>query len=265
LQQALEVDPAHELSELLTCKILQQQNRLEEALRHCLTATEILPDLRDAQLETAALLTRLGRDAEASHSRELAASAQPGSPRQYYYWARYLAQHGRKQAALAELTRALAALPNDPDVRALQAQLGGDSARVTQLSAESRATLVARLRPDAGSPYWLAVYEQDPAARALADELSQALDEAGWHKQGRSGTPFRPKPGLFVLGADESPPQYVESLSKALEAAKMPATIGRDYRAYYAERVRAQPDYQGFPLQAGQTYVLVVGPRAPAP
>ncbi len=123
LARALEVDPAHELSELRTAQILARQGKLDLALAHCTLATRIFPDFAQAHQFCAKLLSSLGRNAEAERELALAKTSNPQTPRRYLYWARYLAEKGRTDAALSELSRALAQDPNDAEASALAAQL----------------------------------------------------------------------------------------------------------------------------------------------
>jgi tetratricopeptide (TPR) repeat protein len=124
LGEALEVDPAHEMSENRRGTIREKQRRLDEALAHYRTAAEILPDFRDAHLNAARVLTALGRPAEAQAARDLADRADPRMPRRFVSWARYLLKKGRKEAAAAELQRALQANPDDAEARELLARSG---------------------------------------------------------------------------------------------------------------------------------------------
>jgi tetratricopeptide (TPR) repeat protein len=124
LAHALEIDPAHELSELGIAQILDHQGKHAEALSHCQTATRIFPDFRIAHEFCAKILSALGRNADAAHETTLAQQSKPDTPRRFVYWARYLAMKGRRGAAVAELQRALAQDPNDGEARTLLRELG---------------------------------------------------------------------------------------------------------------------------------------------
>jgi len=131
LGQALEIDPAHELSELGMAQILDRQGKHSEALTHCLTATRIFPDFRSAHEFCAKVLWALGRSSDAARENALALSSDPNTPRRFVYWARYLAEKGRTPAAIAELQRALAQDPNDSEARLLLNQLSSSTASTT--------------------------------------------------------------------------------------------------------------------------------------
>ena len=131
LGQALDVDPAHELSELGMAQILDRQGKHSEALTHCLTATRIFPDFRTAHEFCAKVLLALGRSSDAAREDALALSSDPNTPRRFVYWARYLAEKGRTSAAITELQRALAQDPNDSEARLLLNQLSSSTASTT--------------------------------------------------------------------------------------------------------------------------------------
>lgn len=124
LGEALEVDPAHEMSENRRGLIRERQGRLEDALAHYRTAAEILPGFRPPLENAARVLERLGRSEEARAVRERISHPPSDTPSRYVSWARWLLKKGRKEAALAELQRALAENPDDAAAKELLAQLG---------------------------------------------------------------------------------------------------------------------------------------------
>jgi tetratricopeptide (TPR) repeat protein len=286
LREALEVDPAHEMSEHRWGAILEREGRLAEALEHYATATEIHPEFRAAHESCARVLTVLGRDAEARAHLEAAAASDPNTPRRYVYWARYLAAHGRVEAAVAELQRALHERPGDAEARALLDELrpgagaGAPDASPPSapasptsrapgpagpLDSAAHAALVSTLRAEpAGAPLWLAVFDRDAASAALGAALRDAFAEAGWTVRAVRSVPFGMKAGTYLFVADEAPPPYVRTAHDALVAAGFAPTIGTGYRSYYEEMVRTKPGFQGFALDADQTYLLVVGPSGAA-
>ncbi|MBX3024008.1 tetratricopeptide repeat protein [bacterium] len=269
LRAALEVDPAHEMSELRWAQILEKQGQLEEALAHCRTATTIFPDLKNAHETCARILRALGRAEEANAADERARTSDPNTPRRFVYWARYLHGKGRTAAAIAELERALRIDPTDAEARALVDQIrpAGDAAAVAAplgpgLDPAARAALVSALHAHpAGTPVWLAVQDGDAGARQLAAALRAAFEEAGWTVRGERGVSFAIRPGVYLFAADAAPPAYVDTVRSALDAAGLAPVFGSDYRAYYDERARANPTFNGFRLDADQTYLIVVGRR----
>ncbi len=119
--------------------------------------------------------------------------------------------------------------------------------------------LQRRLGDTQGAPVWIAVAAADPAALAIAERLQGAFQQAGWQTHPILRSELRARPGLFVFGADERPPSYVESAVRALEGAGLTPTVATGYRAYYEERRRAAPDYRGIQLAQDQTWVIAVG------
>ena len=69
------------------------------------------------------------------------------------------------------------------------------------------------------------------------------------------------KPGVYLFAAAAEPPAYVETAKSALTAAGLAPVYGSDYRAYYDERSRANPNFGGFRLEPEQTYLIVIGRR----
>lgn len=123
LQQALAIDPAHEMSQRQWGLLLERQGQLVPALEHLVEATRIHPEYRAALLDVARLADELGHPERAEQWRARARSAPPSSPRRFVYWARYLHQHGRNEAALSELARRLQEAPEDEEALALRATI----------------------------------------------------------------------------------------------------------------------------------------------
>jgi hypothetical protein len=69
------------------------------------------------------------------------------------------------------------------------------------------------------------------------------------------------RPGVFMFGADDEAPAWVDNVLRGLRDVGFEPTIGLGYRAYYEERKRENPTWSGFELARGQPYVLVIGPR----
>lgn len=148
LRRALEIDPAHEMSQREWGLILEQQAQLIPALEHLIEATRIHPEYRAALQDVARLSERLGRHTEAARWRQRARSADPKTPRRFVYWARYLHKRQRDSAALAEVARRLEVDPTDADALALLSEIRralalqetagkrqpGESLAVTELS-----------------------------------------------------------------------------------------------------------------------------------
>jgi hypothetical protein len=118
-------------------------------------------------------------------------------------------------------------------------------------------------RAPEGSPAWIVAPKSDPAAVARAEDLARVFTSSGWKVGPVNRSAVRVKPGMFLFVGDESPPAYVDSVRQALESAGLTPSVATGYRAFYAERLKSQPAYQGFPFADGQTFVLVVGRATP--
>ena len=282
LKRALEIDPAHEMSEHRWGGILEKRGELAAALEHYARATEIHPEFRTAHESCARVLAALGRDAEAKERLELAAHSDPATPRRFVYWARWLAKSGRTDAAVAELERALRGNPGDTEARALLEELrpgasaalaaappapaaagaGSGTAAAPAIAPELRGRLVESLRAAGPAPVWLCVQRADPAAAALGAELHAAFAEAGWTVRADADVPFRMKPGVFLFAAEDTAPAYAGAAGEALAAAGLAPSYALGYRSYYEEMTRTKPGWLGFPFEADQTWLVVVGPGA---
>jgi tetratricopeptide (TPR) repeat protein len=126
--QALVIDPAHEMSQRQWGLLLERQGRLVAALEHLVEATRIHPEYRVALEDAARVADRLGRHSEAEHWRSRARTANPDTPRRFLYWSKYLHEHGRDSAALVEVGRRLEQDPRDAEAlelnRVIRAALG---------------------------------------------------------------------------------------------------------------------------------------------
>ncbi len=279
LRAALELDPGHEMSQRQWGLLLERQGRPAEALEHYLEATRIHPGFRAAWTDAARVAAALGRSRDAEAYSRQAARAEPNTVRRYLYWARYLHQHSRHQAAWVELQRMLRERPADPEALALREQIraalpegaipamptdtggaapgAGDTAG-GYLSAEARAAVVARLARQAPAAAWIAYDARDAAAQRLAATLSAAFQAAGWNVRSFAPVTFAIRAGLFVLVA-EDPSNTTRAVSEALEVAGLNHTLGTRYREYSAGRRRSDPRWRGVEFAPGQEFVIVVG------
>lgn len=284
----LRVDPAHEMSELRYCALLEDRGDHAAALTHCDRAVEIFPDFRGAHEQRARVLTAMGRAAEAARATEAARNADPNTIRRFRYWGRYLVRHHRYAQAIPELERALAADPNDSEAAALMREarahvndasvapavpspapapaptpapspLPTTAAGARTLSDSARAAIASTLAEGRGSPVWITASGVDPSAVARAEELAAIFTQAGWNVRALTRSPVRARAGVFIFAADEVPQAYVDLARRALVAGGMTPTVGTGYRAFYEQRQRENPSYQGFALAPDQTYVVVVG------
>lgn len=124
-QQALTIDPAHELSQRSWGLLLERRGQLVPALEHLVEATRIHPEYRAALQDVARLAEQLGYSEDAQRWHQRALTANTNSPRRFVYWARYLHAHGRDEAALSELDRRLEAEPRDTEALELRRSIKG--------------------------------------------------------------------------------------------------------------------------------------------
>jgi DSBA-like thioredoxin domain-containing protein len=129
-----------------------------------------------------------------------------------------------------------------------------------KLDDATRASLERVLRTaPSGSPAWIAAPKSDAKAVALAKEISGAFTNAGWKVRPVRQTAVTPRPGTYLFAADEAPPPYVQTVAQALYEAGLEATLLTGYRAYYDEKKKADPKFQGYPFAPEQTFLVVIG------
>lgn len=134
------------------------------------------------------------------------------------------------------------------------------------LSGAQREAIIAKLRASSGPehPVWFATHAGNTEAASFRLTLQTIFEEAGWEVRGNAQVNFQLKPGLYLMAADEEPPQYVLDVGEALDAGGLSPTIGRGYRAFFEEKKKENPSWNGVSLTPDQSYVLVVGPKPPA-
>jgi tetratricopeptide (TPR) repeat protein len=276
LQQALEIDPAHEMSQRQWGLLLEQQGQPDAAIEHFREATRNHPGFKAAWEDAARLAAAQGRTAEADEFRAGAAAA-VDDDRRWLYWARYLTAHERYQAAWVELQLFLTARPNDPEGVALREQIRPhlDAATLAALAAPptaapapaaagkrfdatARAALIARLRDQAGGSAWISYDGRDADAQRVANELAASFREAGWQAEAPGALGFPLRPGVFLFIADQPSP-HTDAVSAALDAAGLTHTAASEYRQFGDEKRRADPNWRGISLAPGQEFALVIG------
>jgi tetratricopeptide (TPR) repeat protein len=110
-----------------------------------------------------------------------------------------------------------------------------------------------------GSPAWLTARADDPGAIARAEALAAIFKRAGWQVRTVEHTSVAVRPGLFVYGGDEEPPEYVHTVHRALDEAGLSPMFATGYRSYLDEMSRTRPDFRGIALTPEQTFVVVFG------
>jgi len=286
LRTALEIDPAHEMSQWRWGLLLERQQP-EEALEHLLEATRIHPEFKAALQAAANLAERLGRQAEADDLRRRAAAANPNTIRRFEYWARYLHEHGRDTAALAEINRLLAERANDaeglrlrdairsgattaatpagvpatpPPAAPIAVNSAGSAAANGGLSATEHALFVTSLSTQPpGAPVWIVYDARSPSAKALAQDLAAAFESAHWTVRRLAPAAIPLRQGLFFFAADDPPATEAAAVRQALTAAHLQATLGTGYRSFAADRQRSDPAWRGIDFDSDQSFVIAVG------
>ena len=270
LKRALEIDPAHEMSQRRWGLLLEHQGDDQQALSHLLEATKIHPEFRAALEDAGRVAERLGRRDEAAELRRRAQAANPGTVRQFLYWARYLHDHRRDDAAWAETDRMLAVRPNDPETLALRHVIRPSTAAALpagadwSLGAEQR--LAFRRGVQAAShavPISIVFDARDRGAEALARDLGAEAGAVRWPVRRLAPANIALKPGLFLFAAN-APSDDCRAVAKALESAGFKVTFGSGYRAFVEERRRMNPAFAALDLDAGEDFLLAVG-RKPTP
>lgn len=132
------------------------------------------------------------------------------------------------------------------------------------LTEAQRDALLAELRkaPIFEGQVWFEVVPNDPEAVAFQQQLQKLFEEAGWSIHPTKTASFPIKPGIYVFSADEDPPSWVQNAIDGLEAAGIEVTAGRGYRAYYDQKKKDNPSWNGFEMTPDQKYVIVIGPQA---
>jgi len=128
---------------------------------------------------------------------------------------------------------------------------------LTESGAQAIATRLGSI--PRGSPVWITVAAADPAAEALGQRLLGIFERAGWRTHPLGHSEVRARPGIFLFAAEEQSPSYVETVERALTDAHLSPTVARGYRSFYAEMRRDNPNYRGFPFEADQTFLIVLG------
>jgi tetratricopeptide (TPR) repeat protein len=146
--------------------------------------------------------------------------------------------------------------PVAPPVPAAEAQnaVGGWA-----LTPASRAALIARLASEpAGSATWIAFDGRDEGARAFAQELRHAFEQAHWRVLALSEAPIALRAGLSLFASADATPAY-NAVSDALRTAGLEAHSATGYLDFLRDRQARDPNYRGLTFSNGQDFVLVIG------
>ena len=130
------------------------------------------------------------------------------------------------------------------------------------LSADKRQAMVDVLRGETSSDrmVWFEVNLNNPASAAFHDVLSGAFKDAGWQVRTRTTPGIALKPGLFLMVAEETPPAWVDSVQKALDAGGLDVKAARGYRAFYEQQKAERPGWSGVEMAPDQAFAIIIGP-----
>jgi len=129
------------------------------------------------------------------------------------------------------------------------------------LTEEQHHAMLEKLDSRGGATHsvWFATVPNNTEASNFQKQIQSIFEEAGWKVHSNRPVTFSLKPGIFFFMAEEDPPEYVQSIANALEAAGLQATSGRGYRQFYEEKKKENPNWNGFELAPDQDFVLVIG------
>jgi hypothetical protein len=129
----------------------------------------------------------------------------------------------------------------------------------------TRQVMLDELSSETGSEkkLWIRVNPRDREAATFARQIADVFREAKWEVFLLDPENLRFKPGLLMMvGADDSPPSYVETAQRAFQALSDPIVVRTGYLSYYEKMKEKTPDWRGgIPFLPGQTYVVFVGSK----
>ncbi len=136
----------------------------------------------------------------------------------------------------------------------------GTGRQLTGLQRESMIAALGGTGMSSTNPVWFATVTNNPEAAAFRRALAGVFEEAGWQVRGNTAVRFPMKPGVYMFAADEEPPDYVDQVGEALEAAGITLTAtGHGYRSFYDEKKKADPEWVGLDMGPDATYLIVIG------
>jgi hypothetical protein len=142
---------------------------------------------------------------------------------------------------------------------AARGEASAPAARV--LSAEQRQAMLEKLDSRGGTAHavWFATVPNNPEAASFQKQIQGVFEEAGWTVAGNAPVTFSLKPGIFFFMAEEEPPDHIQSIAAAFDAAGIQITAGRGYRQFYQDKKKDNPNWNGFELKPDQDFILVIG------
>jgi hypothetical protein len=130
---------------------------------------------------------------------------------------------------------------------------------------DARAAMKAALAGETGKTVWIYSQPGNAEVASLVESLSAVFRDAGWQVSAEKASGISLKPGIMTLVAEEQYPSYVDAVLKALDASGLEARSASGYRAYYQDKKKENPGWPAVPMRADQDFLIVVGPKPPAP
>jgi hypothetical protein len=129
----------------------------------------------------------------------------------------------------------------------------------------ARVAMKTALAGETGRTVWIYSQPGNAEVAALVESLSAVFRDAGWQVSAEKASGISLKPGIMSLVAEEQYPPYVDAVLKALDASGLGARSASGYRAYYQDKKKENPAWPGVPMRPDQDFLIVVGPKPPAP
>jgi len=173
--------------------------------------------------------------------------------------------HWQNAFLRAELARALSKAQAAPRQAEPEAPAPKVAAGPRTVTPEQKQAMLVELNNELGSDksVWFTRAANDREASAYQRAIQAVFEEAGWTVRASVEAPFRLRPGIFFLMAEDEPPPYVEKALAAFNSAEIEVSAGRGYRAFHERKKASDPDWRGFDMAPEQTYTVAVG-RKPA-
>ncbi len=156
--------------------------------------------------------------------------------------------------------------PSDPSAPVPAADAPDAGAAQTlaprEISAEGRQRMLDLLAGQVGDGrrVWIATTLGFEEPAALRDQFRAILEEAGIGVEVVELRQLRVKPGVRVLLASETPPDWAQTTIDALAASGLEVPAARGYRSYFEERKADNPNWPGIPIEDDAEVLLVIGP-----
>jgi hypothetical protein len=129
----------------------------------------------------------------------------------------------------------------------------------------ARATMKRELTAEpTGRKAWIYSQPGNPEVAAVVTSLQAVFQEAGWEVGAETASGISLKPGVVTLVAEETIPNHVKAVLKALDASGLEAKSASGYRSYFQEMKTKNPNWPGVPLRPEQDFIIVIGAKPPA-